>query len=106
MTPSATFSAKYSASANIVAVHCPGATGSGSTSVSCGSFPVVWSYPQSSQNRADPARCVPQLGHSSPGEPVEPVEAGEPGETVESGETEAGEEGATEPPIFAPHVSQ
>jgi hypothetical protein len=76
-------------------------TGSLST---VGTLPVVWSNPQSSQNRQFPVRGVPQLGHGTP--------PGFTGGAVVAGDETAGVETVDGsvigivPPIFAPQVSQ
>jgi hypothetical protein len=62
---------------------------------------VLWSYPQSSQNRVPPARGAPQLGHGSA--------AGDEaaGDDAAGDATAADDTGTVPvPPILAPHSSQ
>jgi hypothetical protein len=79
-------------------------TGSLSTT---GTLPVVWSNPQSSQNRQFPVRGVPQLGHGTPPAGRDVAGGADTGAAAPDGaETAAGTEIGIVPPIFAPHVSQ
>jgi hypothetical protein len=73
-----------------------------------GTLPVLWSNPQSSQNRQFPVRGVPQFGH---GVPVAAAGAGTTDagalDSEETGvETDDGGVNTIVPPIFAPQVSQ
>jgi hypothetical protein len=72
-----------------------------------GTLPVVWSNPQSSQNRQFPVRGVPQLGHGTPPAGRDVAGGAETGEAPpDAAETAAGTAIGIVPPIFAPQVSQ
>jgi hypothetical protein len=100
-------------STEIVAVHCWAATGAATTGggASVGTFPVLWSYPQSSQNLLPPARGAPQFGQGAPAAaagPADGVDAGAPACAESDAEAAAatGIDTVVAPPIFAPHSSQ
>src|SRR3712207_3564973 len=80
----------------MVAVHRPSGGVVVVGAVAAGTLPVLWSYPQSSQNRLVPARGVPQFGQGAPTGSTA-VPAGADGWGVATGPG---------PPIFAPQVSQ
>jgi hypothetical protein len=70
-------------------------------------LPVLWSYPQSSQNRDPPARGAPQLGQADvAGAAGATGEDGAPGEDGAAAGVATGIDPVGAPPIFAPHSSQ